>query len=273
MFIYKISNTRNDKVYIGQTTLSAQKRFLEHSRSNSLIGNAMRKHGIDCFSVEIIDVASSQLELDHKERYYISQLNSQTPNGYNIKTGGSAGKHHELTKIKLSDSRPFLVYSKDGSFIGEWDNSRKCSESLKCNYSKIRACLSGKRKSTGGLVFVFKNKQNEIDTLLTIANTHSKLGTKHTEQTKSQMKKNHASKSSGYINPNKGKKITHSSHKNWKKFTVYSVVDNSIVGTWMSQSQCARDLGLHQGNIGSCLRGVKNGTNGYIFKYGALNGE
>ena len=58
-YIYKISNKVNKFVYIGQTMREPQKRWAEHLKSAETKKNrlykAMRKHGIENFSFEVID--------------------------------------------------------------------------------------------------------------------------------------------------------------------------------------------------------------------------
>ena len=75
-FIYKITTTESDKVYIGQTTKTVEKRFAEHLKSATENSKktlhlylAMAKYGSETFSVEQIDVATNREELNEKERY------------------------------------------------------------------------------------------------------------------------------------------------------------------------------------------------------------
>jgi group I intron endonuclease len=54
-------------------------------------------------------------------------------------------------------SAPFLVYNaKTNEFIGEWINRRQCIRDLNIKGNHIAACLSGKRKSCGGYIFIKK---------------------------------------------------------------------------------------------------------------------
>ena len=79
MFIYKLTNTINNKIYIGLTTEKSvaercRKRNAEAKYRNSrqsYILNAIRKYGESVFSVEQIDTAISLQELKTKEIYYI----------------------------------------------------------------------------------------------------------------------------------------------------------------------------------------------------------
>lgn len=93
--IYKITNTLNGKIYIGQS-IDIPKRIYEHKykafckedRSyKSAIHNAFRKYGLDNFKFEILEETKIE-ELDEKEIYYIEKYNSLYPNGYNILKGG-----------------------------------------------------------------------------------------------------------------------------------------------------------------------------------------
>lgn len=43
----------------------------------------IEKYGLESFTFEIIDSASSQEELDRKQKEYIKKFNSLEPNGYN----------------------------------------------------------------------------------------------------------------------------------------------------------------------------------------------
>lgn len=88
MWIYKITNIQNNKVYIGQTIRPIQDRF--HRHINDALNNildthfarAIRKYGKDNFIIEQIDQAQTQDELNKKEQYWIQYYNS-VQNGYN----------------------------------------------------------------------------------------------------------------------------------------------------------------------------------------------
>lgn len=88
MYIYKITNIQNNKVYIGQTIRPIEQRFRRHindalnCKLNTHFARAIRKYGKDNFKIEIIDTASSQDELNEKEQYWIKFYNSVI-DGYN----------------------------------------------------------------------------------------------------------------------------------------------------------------------------------------------
>lgn len=120
MFIYKITNRINSKVYIGQSIRPVEKRFQRHISDaiNNVIdthfARAIRKYGANNFDVEVIDTAQTQDELTTKEQYWIKYYNS-TEVGYNetdaqYKSGGNtyqSKNQNEMAVIKerLSQSK------------------------------------------------------------------------------------------------------------------------------------------------------------------------
>lgn len=81
--IYKISNTINDKIYIGQIRQSLKARMNGHKQAHTLIGMAIRKYGIQNFSIECIDTAENNEQALFKEKHYINEFSCCYPNGYN----------------------------------------------------------------------------------------------------------------------------------------------------------------------------------------------
>lgn len=89
-FIYKITNTLNGKMYIGQTN-NYKRRFREHknfhysSDEEKILYLAIKKYGLENFSFELIEKVSNYNE---REKFWIKELNTVAPNGYNITEGG-----------------------------------------------------------------------------------------------------------------------------------------------------------------------------------------
>ena len=120
MWIYKITNIQNNKVYIGQTIRPINQRF--HRHLNEAINNildthfarAIRKYGKDNFIIEEIDTAQTQDELNQKEQYWIRFYNS-VEEGYNetdaiYKCGGNTyqsktEKEMEVIKEKIRQTK------------------------------------------------------------------------------------------------------------------------------------------------------------------------
>lgn len=116
MWIYKIHNIQNDKVYIGQTTFEKiENRWKDHkcklrkgTHINEHLQRAWNKYGAESFQFKVLrklDMFTPQVELDRIECYYMKKFDCMNMDkGYNIRVGGSRGKQSESTKKKVSDS-------------------------------------------------------------------------------------------------------------------------------------------------------------------------
>lgn len=107
MIIYKITNLINGKCYVGQTRTTLQERWKHHRHSHgcSAIHSALIKYGFDNFTIEEIDQANTQEELNQKEQYWIGKLNTLSPNGYNLTTGGESPNWCNESKMRMSESK------------------------------------------------------------------------------------------------------------------------------------------------------------------------
>lgn len=86
-YVYKITNKKNKKSYIGITTRNPKKRWKEHLSADTYLGRAIRKYGDSNFSFKELDKASSLNELVELEKGYIELFDS-FKNGYNQNQGG-----------------------------------------------------------------------------------------------------------------------------------------------------------------------------------------
>lgn len=92
-YIYKITNMINNKVYIGQTIKTVEKRFQQHKNNSKhpyfsqiVLYKAFNKYGIENFKCETIEEIENSL-LDEREKYWIEYYNSYFE-GYNSTLGG-----------------------------------------------------------------------------------------------------------------------------------------------------------------------------------------
>lgn len=119
MYVYKITNLINKKNYVGQTISEIKYRWNSHKKYARKLKRkypiylAMNKYGIENFKIEEIEKCNSIEELNEREVFWIQELNSHVPNGYNIKMGGRNGKHSEETKQKIREKRKNQVFSEE----------------------------------------------------------------------------------------------------------------------------------------------------------------
>lgn len=105
--IYIIKNTKNDKVYIGQTCQSLHERFLRHTRDSTLkkrskykLYSAINKYGKDCFYIEPLETGLTSDEADCQEVHYIEKYNSYE-NGYNSTRGADKKTISKVDDVDL----------------------------------------------------------------------------------------------------------------------------------------------------------------------------
>lgn len=167
MFIYKITNNINGKVYIGQS-VNYVKRFKAHRGSARRgdgypVHQAISKYGINNFTFEVIDGANSKSELNYKEIHYIHKFNSLSPNGYNLKLGEvkhiesrkkqseslkrtiSKEKLDEMRNISLEKTRKkVLAYNPLTNEKLTFESLRECTKSFGTSVHRIGYMLNGK---------------------------------------------------------------------------------------------------------------------------------
>lgn len=141
--IYKITNTANNKLYVGQTVshvlnhgkyrrYGSQKRldshFSEAIKNNKdkecrYLNSAIRKYGNDKFIVELITTCDMD-KGDDTEDKYIKEYNSLFPNGYNLKLGKTIYKYDEETRpIKLENGVKVVTNSIEQNKLIKFNNT------------------------------------------------------------------------------------------------------------------------------------------------------
>lgn len=101
-YIYQIENDINNKIYIGKTEFSLEKRFSEHCRdalrdtkSHRPLYAAIRKYGKEHFHISLLEETDFPEE---RERYWIEKLGS-FKDGYNATIGGDGRKYLDYDLI------------------------------------------------------------------------------------------------------------------------------------------------------------------------------
>jgi group I intron endonuclease len=111
MFIYKITNKINGKIYIGKTIKPIEKRWKCHRQQSKRKGkcqshlySAIRKYGENNFILSLVEECCSEYG-NTREQYWIKFYNSTNPSiGYNLTIGGDGGIVSEECKKKISDT-------------------------------------------------------------------------------------------------------------------------------------------------------------------------
>lgn len=106
--VYRIYHIDTGKSYIGITGNYKQRMYSHfglYNKGKSYLCNAIKKHGKDQFSHEIIFECDSWEELCKEEIEYIKIFNTKKPNGYNLTDGGDGAVGFKIpleTRKKMS---------------------------------------------------------------------------------------------------------------------------------------------------------------------------
>jgi hypothetical protein len=94
--IYLVTHRESGKQYVGQTLSTINERWEQHlaraaqqrKLGKDSLHSAIGKYTADAFDVRQIGTAYSLDELNRLERFWISELNTRAPNGFNLSRGG-----------------------------------------------------------------------------------------------------------------------------------------------------------------------------------------
>lgn len=176
-YIYLRTNKINGKKYVGQAVDIKQREYtwntISHHYAGKAIDAARAKYGIDNFDFEILKECDDK-ELNKWEMYYIKELNTKVPYGYNMTDGGDGTSGFSLSeehKRKLSESH----------------KGKKLSQETK---NKMSISKKGNNNS-----FYGKHHTKESKQKISEANKGKESwmkGKRHTEESKKKMSEIHS---------------------------------------------------------------------------------
>ncbi len=157
-YIYKITNDINNKIYIGKTSNSIEKRFQQHlldaiklHREKRPLYDAINKYGKEHFNIELIEEVINEDIAIEREKYWIKQLNTyigfKNSNGYNATLGG--------------DGKRFYNYSFLANEYISLGSIRKVCQKYNCDHKTVQ--LACKEKNIQINRNIIKRKVRRID--------------------------------------------------------------------------------------------------------------
>lgn len=154
-YIYKIENTVNGKVYVGQSK-DPERRWKKHKwmvntrderERRKPLYTEMRSYGVDSFSFSLLEKCNDS-KMNDREVFWIERLNSQDEScGYNIYGGGCGNGVYVSRAVDQYDLR--------GNYIATYHNQCEAAKAVGVHNTKIGcACNGTKRtKSCGGYMW------------------------------------------------------------------------------------------------------------------------
>ena len=129
--IYKTTNTKNGKIYIGKSKTDNPL----YLGSGVILNQAIKKYGKQYFLREVLEECDSSI-VDQREMYWISLLNSTDRNvGYNITIGGTGGdtvsNHPEKKNIVEKRNKSVKAWHDSLSESEKAVRAKKISDSKK----------------------------------------------------------------------------------------------------------------------------------------------
>ena len=183
--VYKITNTINNKSYIGITTNKRgfngryyykgngiERVYKYHVRQkergryyNQHLLSSIELYGFDAFEVnKMLDVAYSKEELSNKEIFYIQKYDSFY-NGYNMTLGGETGcGQHQLKGKDNPLSKPICQLTYSGELVKIWYSLNEIKENTNYNIPNIKKTCKGINSNSYGYLWIYKSDYDSNNT-------------------------------------------------------------------------------------------------------------
>ena len=266
--VYKITNTLNGKVYIGQT-VDYRKRKVGHfsylrrnAHRNSYLQKSFNKYGESSFKMEIIKECAVD-ELDKLEIYYMRKYNSIDKTlGYNMVIGGNTNKSFpDYIRQKMSRSQKGRIISEEHrKRIGKWHKGKTISpkDIEKANKTKKDNQIQWGETNPNAVLTNDDVEKLIKDMLngLTVEDVMKKY--KCSRQTVYGITRNRTYKA---ILPNLREKLYNLNEEN-KKNTLNKIIPMYLNGS--SQNEISKELGIARRTVSKVLK--ENNINTRLYK-------
>ncbi len=122
--VYAVTNTENGLQYVGATQRSLKGRWGYHveralkgrdgKRSTSDLSKAIRKYGAASFSIRVLSEALNAKAAYDLESFWIRELKTLNPSGYNMREGGRTGfRWSSRMRVKFRKAQSSRMQSPD----------------------------------------------------------------------------------------------------------------------------------------------------------------
>lgn len=267
--VYKITNIKNNKVYVGSSKNLRKRRYdhfemLKLNKHHSIyLQRAYNKsNNKNDFVFEVLEYCNEK-DLLVKEQYWLNSLckadeyinkinNDFLKLSYNIlpkAIKGFGGRHRLETILKFKMNNPFrkniLCYNQNGTLYGKFNSSFDAQNATKVSKGSILKLCKNKTYIGRTFIFGFENDVNFLDFI------------------------NNSEKPIIYIPPNKGKKLSSDEINKLPQCTKITATDtiSKKVMYFNSQKEACKYFNLQPCTINRCLKNNKPYKRKLLFEY------
>lgn len=176
--IYKITNTINNKIYIGLTNGDLKSRFSQHKNNfiknkypNIVLYKAFKKYGINNFNHSVIVEGNFNKKLlNELEIHYIQLYNSMNNKiGYNMCKGGGGSTYERTPEIRKRISNTLLGHSYNKGILKSEEHKKKISLKV------TNLFASGYRHSSSKWCYIYDEQDNLLHKFISASEASKKL--------------------------------------------------------------------------------------------------
>lgn len=193
--VYLATNQLNSKQYIGITSRGVERRWNEHkyaaaNGSHLPLHCALRRYGLDAFTVELLETCADYATLIVREQDWIAERGTVAPRGYNVTRGGLG---HAGVPLSLEHRQAIAKANRE-------NKETRCSPAMKArmrevalargpeHLAKIAASLTGSHPTAETRAKIRTARARQVFTREVIDKRTAKLrGGRHTEQARANM--------------------------------------------------------------------------------------
>jgi group I intron endonuclease len=177
MFVYCLTNTANQKRYIGLTTQRLRKRITGHfldalrpRQQSRLIVKAINKYGRDAFTWELVGTATALEELYAMEQQAIQDYNTfyRDGHGYNMTRGGEGAGGYRHT----ADARAAMSRQRKGKYRSPKASQRAADAQRGPKNHQYRTDVSPERRAQLDRLAFLKTLPPEEKAVVVAASIH-----------------------------------------------------------------------------------------------------